>query len=167
MTTTAKRCSNWVLLTKLKSIYYWLFTIDNAQFSWTNFHSFIRYIQQYVKIFTEEGRRPVTIKHNLIEKLGQEPKITTNNQLNDSTNNSLNFSNSSDTNPLSYNKNFSNETSGTNGVNYSSTSSVTSNPAAFSNSTLKKPFNSSPVFSGISFHNFFDPKSQFVNLLFF
>jgi hypothetical protein len=27
-----------------------------------------KYIQQYIKIFTEEGRRPVTIKHHLIQK---------------------------------------------------------------------------------------------------
>jgi hypothetical protein len=33
-----------------------------------NFHLLFRYIQQYLKIFTEEGRRAVTIKHNLIER---------------------------------------------------------------------------------------------------
>ncbi len=33
-----------------------------------NLNCLKRYVQQYVKIFTEEGRRAVNIKHNLLEK---------------------------------------------------------------------------------------------------
>ena len=42
-----------------------------------------RYIQQYVRIFTEEGRRPVTIKHILIERLHSDYKSFSNSKNSD------------------------------------------------------------------------------------
>lgn len=85
-----------------------------------------RYIQQYVKIFTEEGRRAVNIKHTLIEKLVNVQ------------NNDLKATDSNNTNP-----------------NPNIPSSFNST-LSYSNSTLKKPVNTSPAISGIPFQKFFE-----------
>ena len=46
----------------------------------------VKYIQQYVKIFSEDGRRPITIKHNLIhsssQSQSQQQHLNTNNSNN-------------------------------------------------------------------------------------